>query len=760
MLAPARVALLAIATLTACGGGGGVEPVNVALSPTSIDAVALLEAQAQTYSTVRVTLLSGSGSYYFGITLSSGDAFTASFQPTGATTADIVLAPVATEPGDRSGTVEFSVCEDQACTRVAWRRTVPYRLRTFRVLTPRLDLTATEGTTSSPAAIEVTPADTAGRLTVVGDPSSDLGGRLSASVTSPTAFAVSGSASALGAGVHDGAACVVLSGLPASSGRCIPVTLAVSNGLVTPAPQVLALDAATTPAGLAGQVAVAFHGGLDRAWSATSDQAWLVLDRPSGPAAGPLGYTVDPAVVAARGHGAAEVATLRLSSPGLSTVTTTVRFENRLPEIRFTSPPAVVAGQAATVRVFGKGLAQLHGPSGLTLGGALTGTVTPVSDQELLLGLPALPVGRGALAAPNAFGAAARGVDLPVVAPLALAATFTPSGGEKRSAFFDAGRGAVYAADWSGGRVVRFRASAGGWQEDSVPLPDLGEIGLSADRRTLYATSGGTTLHRLDPDTLLPLAAPLQAPNRALSIFQFRTSGATTTQDGRAWFNTSNADYLTYFDAASGQFVVHPGLGPYGTNLSGAAFAAPADGSSLLFQRPQRQEGSFLLTTADDRLTHGAALPSFSWRVTFAPRGELAVVDAGKVAPVSAGAVLETAGWTALGRLDLGAGGTILGEAFSPDGSLLYVVAASRSGGVRTDRILVLRSREVAPGTSDLVALGELPVTALAGDCGLVPEYYCTDDPVVLISPTGDALLLVGNRGLVVVPVPEALRGP
>src|SRR4029079_17629930 len=116
---------------------------------------------------IHYTLVNGSGTYYGEALSDAPNLFTASFDPTSETTANVTLTPVGTlGAGTHSGSVTFRLCTDQVCGHVAWSQTRPYTVTVFDIATTGVTLGGYEGVSGTAAQIAVSPADSAHQLAV------------------------------------------------------------------------------------------------------------------------------------------------------------------------------------------------------------------------------------------------------------------------------------------------------------------------------------------------------------------------------------------------------------------------------------------------------------------------------------------------------------------------------------------------------------------------------------------------------------------
>jgi hypothetical protein len=743
--------LLALGALAACGGGGGGDGgsngVSVSMDRTELQ-FAGFEGRSAPTRTVNLTLTAGSGTYYGLVEADVPSLFGVSFSPTGNTTATVSLHPLSSAVGRRSGSIAFKLCSDPACANVAWSRNLPYTVTVFGIDASSLQVTGSEGSPPSTRTLTITPPDTARLLTV--DYSVDSGsGWLTATRRSDSAIDVTTTGVGQREGSYSGQ---VFVNLPrdfnvASVG--IPIGFTVGSGFVAPVPFPVTVAGDATTASLAQSLPVAFNGGIAPSWTAESNVPWLLLTRSSGVGPGELRYTIDPSRMDGVPNWGQAIASVTLRAPGLSPTTFGFTVYKQWPEVHWVSPGAVPAGRASTVRVTGRGFSQLADAGRLRVAGvAAVGRV--LSDTEAVLDLPPLPPGRAAVTVPNASGVATRHAAVGAASPSSLAAATVPSAtGEKRSAFFEPGRAAVFAVNLTQNALVRYRLVNGNWVADSLPVANVADMAMSPDRQTLYVGSGERTLLAVDADTLQVVATHTMPTNGFGSLVdgRFWTRGMALTRDLRLWFGGNSWSYASHFDLLSGEFSFDTGSqGLLYTPL----FSAPGNGSRLLVSQTGISPSPPTLTYTPERgsFVDTPALPTVHGGPTWSEDGTRVLLGDTALHDATSGALLGTVQTP---------DAINLGSVLSPDGRRVYTLVTTNLNSLTVEHVAVHDATRTVPGTSSLVKLGQLPVGAQAPACN--GEYGCNVRGLFFVSPLGDTLFWLGNRNLVVLPVPEALAG-
>lgn len=747
-----RVAgLCAALALASCGGGGGSGPsLRVTSDRTSIDFFGFSGAPPTSQS-VQFALADGSGTYYGQIVPDRPNDFSATFTPTSTTTASVTLTPQNAQVGVRSGSLVFRLCKDQGCNDVAWSQTMPYRYAMFGIDRTALAVGGFEGGAAAVKAVAITPADSGGLLTVSTRLNSGSGWLAATRGAAGDVVNVSASTDTVAAGTYNGVVDVQFASVADSPRLSIPVGFTVGSGFVVPASANLELSAES--AAPAGSTDVAFKGSLNPAWTPSSDQPWLIIDTTSVNGAGTLRYHANAAGLAGLANWSSTTANVTLRAAGLKDAKLTVTLDKHLPEVYVTSPGTIVAGRASTVRVIGRGLSKLAGTGRITIAGTggMTGTV--LSDREAVLNVPALAAGRATVAVTNAAGQPAWTGTLGAAAPVALPSGSVTNVGEKRSAFFDPTRNALYAVNLTQNTLVRFRFTGGQWQVDGQPVASIGDMAMSPDRKTIYVSSGTSTLLAIDPDTLQTRATYTRPSSLDVSLSPggYPTRGIAVTNNLRLWFGDSQWSSLGYFDMMAGSFGTQALVS--NPSLYSPVFYAPGDGSKLYIVNPPMLSPrlpSYVYTTATDKITAPANEPGPYSSVAYSEDGASLLVDdqtlynAGDFSLIGSVAVTGA----------IGKGGVV-----SPDGTRVYRLVTANTKTSLADHIDVYDTSQVQPGTSALVKLGQIPVATQAFECSSQSTSSCSVRGVFLISPLGDTLFWVGNQRLVVFPIPASLSG-
>ena len=734
------------------GGGGGSGGISVSVSRSALTFVGLVNQPANSEA-IQFSISGGSGTYYGRAEPDVPSRFSWGFTPTSDTTATVTVTPsnnFGVPPGSVSGTINFKLCRDIACTQVAWQRALPYTSDIFGVNVSSLSITGSEGVTSAAQTITVTPADTARRLNIVA--SSALTPWLFAARSSDSTFSVTASGAGLAPGSHQGQVDLYYNTTGNGSLR-VPVSFTVGNGTIAPPSPSIDFTVASTTANSTGSFPVAFTGGQTPPWTASSDQPWLVLTTTAGTGGGSAQYRIDSTRLGSVPNWTSAQANVTLSATGLTPVSFPVTLNKRLPEVFMASPNPLAAGRASTVKVSGRGFNQLTASRTFQLAGVTGVVATVTSDTSAVLTVPATTAGQRIVSIPNAAGLSARDSQLVTLAVPTLAYAAVATTGEKRASLFDASRTAVFAVSWIDGALVRYRYNGSSWVTTTLPVATIGAMALSPDKRTLYVSSGVNTLLEVDPDTMqIRTSRSLDPPNGLMSFEHTRTRGQgwAISNDLKLWFG-SDASWspLSYYDIVNNRFgSISEGMGS-NSLLTGASFAAPADGSRMFVSQSgiSPAQPSYLYSPATGALSSPTLLP-MDTPVQFSENGSRMLANETML--------YDGTNFALLGQTPPVSGIRTL-SVLSASGTRIYSLVTASHNTLVVSRVDVYDTTQLSAGTTYFVKLGEIAVSDRAGDCSAPTSFYCEELGSLNVSPYGNALFWVGNTRLVVLPIPGAL---
>lgn len=770
--------------VSACGGGGGGDSTDATAMQVSFDTSSMALSGTEGLADVReikVIHASASGgvneSVYVGAVI-DGQGIQAPVQvdiDTASRSATISVQPdVALGAGTYTGHLRLLACKDPNCNTQL--RGSPHDVTITTTIAPRLK--------ASVPALVFAAAETAAVAAKTVDVSVPpaIGGTASASVEYASAdhtgwLAVSPAgtgfslqpAAGLPAGSYQ--ATLVLAVADARQTLRIPVTLGVLAGMIVQSTLDLQLTTASPASVLSGVLPVKLQPGVVLAqWTASSDAPWIVLDAKTGAPGTPVPWHVDPQEFAALSNLAKHQSTITVSGAGLSTRQVTVTLDKQMAELSAIDRLAVLAGEAGEVLLYGDNFDQLTNPLQSV---AFGGGVSPTSAQRLgphlmSLQVPGLAAGTYDVSLNSASGIKTRGYVLQVLAAQPRGYQAVGTEGDKGATVWDPVSQTLFAINRSLGSLMGFRlggtVGAPTATVISRNLPNLRGIALGRD---------GSLLALVSPDTLLSLATA------DLSTLRTRQTGARAGEirdglplavsgDARLWYASGDgvwgglAVYQLGLDALDAS-QLDPKLtytfysGPWGAvSPNGQRMLMPQSASispSPPMLRRDAVDGR--LTMFDSNLS-----PSFFTRYSSDRRGKRWLLDGFAVYDFDLG--LE-------GRIALPTGWFGVHTAMSRDGSRAYVYTlnANAIGTYSEPNPIVYKPRVYVLDTSTpLVTTVNYPVlgyieladysSCLATQGPVACEPYSFD---MRLTDDDRTLLVIGDRRLVVAPVPDNLRG-
>ncbi len=738
------IALYLTVALTACGGGGGggsggngggattnnaTNSLSVSQSKSSMSFQGIIQASASktySYDSIEFIATGGTGSYYAGAVADNPELFAWDLTVTGQNSATVTIAPQNVPAGTYTGTITFVLCNDENCNSVAWQKSVPYSMQVFDVAASSLTITGAEGATSSPQAISISPADSQGALSVTSTDSWVVLDR-----PSDSSVTVAASGTGMTSGSYQGNVRIAFFGNP-SLYADVPVSLTLGTGIVAPPAKTIDLAYSTSSSALTGDFPVAFSGGQNASWSASSDASWLILTNASGTGAGSIQYSIDTNQVASLPNWASSVANVTISADGFTDASFSVTLNKKLPEV-YSVWPNPIPTSGGAVKVYGKGFNQLSGWSAIQIQGVTPTSGSITSDMAATVTLPALSAGNYALSIPNTLSLSSAGSSLVAASAQPFAYATANNLGEKRCIIFDGTRNSVFAINITQSTLVRYRLVAAQWVVDGLPISSIGNMAMSSDKTTLYVTTGSNQLIAIDPDTLQikqTYSAPL---NLASNTLYFQPALATTF-DNRIWINSSY-----YFDATNAVFTTTDATPAWFGYLYGYS-----DGSGMVQMR-NLGGTSYLYFASGTPATAATTLPAFN-DIVLSADGKKGVLDDIALYDMTTQALIG----------NIQDPGIITNAVFSPSGDRVYAFATASHNSLAVTHIDVFDTTLPTDGTSNLVKLGEIAVTDQAWDCPGYP-YGCDVHGRLTINTIGNTLFWAGDQRLVVIPVPSGL---
>ncbi|HSI58236.1 MAG TPA: hypothetical protein VLA16_11820, partial [Ideonella sp.] len=326
----------------------------------------------------------------------------------------------------------------------------------------------------------------------------------------------------------------------------------------------------------------------------------------------------------------------------------------------------------------------------------------------------------------------------------AYASVPTLSGTSKTSIVYDPSRKAVFASDWYGSALMRYRFNGSKWVLTVVPWAGAWRVQMSPDRQTLYVL-GTKGLAEVDPNTL---AVRLVHPEMTGFQGSYYYYPLPLTNDLRLW-GPEGTQYLdlrhgTVAYAAEKEF-----MGVAASNLIPTPDGAHVYTTEGYYSPPPPNGWYSTATHTSKPLPSG--LLSYNYSAAFDEKGKMGVFNGT--------AVYRTVNWSLVGQLQAPSGAFNYGNAvISPDGLRVYALTAPDRYPSSANRVSVYTTSRKQPGTSNLLLLGSIPVPNPAAVCS--GEYECDSSGRFTIDPTGSELFWAGNSAFTVIPIPADLRSP
>lgn len=622
-------------------------------------------------------------------------------------------------------------------------------------------LSATEGASTSPATLNVTPAswDPAHNATV--DYNDTATGWLSATAVNG-GYSVVANAEGLTAGSYS--AQILIGGRQPITQVSIPVSLTVGIGLIRPADVMVPVNSDTTAQQLAGSVPITLAGGAAVNWNASSNQPWLMLMRSSGATGTTVDYQINTAGLAALANGSEHVAqvTIDPAPETMSPVTFSIRVNKRLAQVTGLGPYLQVSDRPFRVIARGLGYDPIANPSARVIVEGVPGaTIQRRGDNDVLITAPAQAAGTYRVRVSNALGMTTASRLVTVVDPRTQVAANVATGGLGQTVIYDAEHDAVYFANIGLSAVQRFAPSGGSWiMTSSLPVPALQDIGLSNDGADLIVLS--TTFG--SPTSSIVRFLRTDDPGLAERSQVTRDGGLSSssnrlpvTNDGRIWFGGSFFQAFAYFDPVTQTFGNVEA--PSGGYVSGPSFVTPRDGSRLTIvqNRCCSPPSPVLYMEAAESIArvNPANLDNF-YAAHASDDGERLMLSYHTVYNKAFERVGDT---TQLALSQTNQWFPVSGVV-SPDGNRLYLVGYN-DGEISNNppptptlypRVYVFDSSTIMTNTTRLPLLGyfilnEYP-TGRRFDAGAY-------SPGSAISPDGRTLFVVGGANFMAVPLPD-----
>ncbi|MGO4395387.1 hypothetical protein AB4Z46_28930 [Variovorax sp. M-6] len=334
----------------------------------------------------------------------------------------------------------------------------------------------------------------------------------------------------------------------------------------------------------------------------------------------------------------------------------------------------------------------------------------------------------------------------------------TSAFGTPRTMVYDPVRGDVYAsyptfASVGLSAIARFRWSGAGWTSSTLSIPGLYDIALASDASVLAATDSSNKVNLID-------LASFRVKNSFVSgtgianVGSYSEVGIAFTKDGKLWMPTGTSlDWhgLGFFDLRTSTF---GGASPPCTNcFSGPFFAVSGDGSRLMITQSASispRPPMLYMDLADGKIrTNPIGLTFFYSLTSLSDNGDRFLMGGHTVYDRSFGTV---------GTVPQPNEG-IRAAQLSPDGRRAYVLSYAIEPGTASPPVVQVFDSSAAAGTQlNLPLVGTFTIPDWPGCQASAYPATCYQ-PRMRLTPDGNNLLLLGDKNLIIAPIPKALSG-
>jgi hypothetical protein len=344
---------------------------------------------------------------------------------------------------------------------------------------------------------------------------------------------------------------------------------------------------------------------------------------------------------------------------------------------------------------------------------------------------------------------------------LSYATLDTSAYGMPRTMVYDAMRGDIYASYPSayglpGGlsAVAKFHWSGGSWTRSTLSIPGLLDIALATDGSVLAATDLDNKVNLIDPATFSlkhSYVGTAGIGNQGSST----EVGIALTNDGKLWMPTgvgTSWHGLGYFDLKTLTF--GNSTPPCSDCYGGPYFAVSGDGSRLIVTQSATISPAPLMLymdTADSIFKNNpVGLTFFNYLTSLSHSGDRFLMTGDTVYDRAFGTV---------GQIPQTPNGERAAQ-MSPDGRRAYILTyAVEPGNSAAPTVQVFDTSAQAGTQLNLPSIGSFTSPDLPSCQTSSYPYYECYRPRMRLTPDGNNLLILGDRKLIVAPIPKTLSG-
>lgn len=350
-------------------------------------------------------------------------------------------------------------------------------------------------------------------------------------------------------------------------------------------------------------------------------------------------------------------------------------------------------------------------------------------------------------------------LDYTLTVTAAYATLDTSAYGMPRTMVYDALRGDIYASYPATyglvgiSAIAKFHWNGSAWTSSTLSMPGLLDIALSTDGSVLAATDLSKHVNLIDPTSF-------SLTHSHLSTTGLGDGGTSTevgiafTNDGKLWTPTGTGGWggLGYFDLKTLSFGVS---NPRCSECYQASYlAVSGDGSRLMFTQSAAISPAppMLYMDSVDDVFHinPIGLQFFYFLTSLSYNGDRFLMQGHTVYDRAFGTV---------GNLPQPPSGVRAAQ-MSPDGRRAYMLSyAVEPGDSNAPSVQVFDTSAQAGTQINLPMVGSFTIPDLPGCQTSSYPYYECYRPRMRITPDGNSLIILGDRKLIVTPIPKVLSG-